>query len=104
MADDDGLPIELADLVCMVCNHIGNAVTRDPLGVGTGLGDRGGVTRPADRARGITGLAERVDPRAPGVCVEPEPVNEDDWGTASLYWPIVSRRRGEDKKRSRCPA
>src|SRR5439155_3587973 len=70
-------------------------------GVGAGLGDRGGIARPPDRAGRVTRVIERVDPRAPRVCVEPESVDEDDWGAARLHRSIVSRRRGRRQGASR---
>jgi hypothetical protein len=85
MPDDDRLLIQLGDLARVVRDHLGKPAARNAIGGSTRLGDRGAVTRPADRACRVARLAERIDPRVPRVGVQPEAVNEDDGSAALIH-------------------
>src|SRR6478609_689148 len=76
MADHDRLRVERLDDPRVVVDDVGDAVAGDGFRVTASLPDRCTGAGPAGRSRRITGGAETLDPRRPGIGVQPEAVHE----------------------------
>src|SRR5919197_483523 len=68
------------DRLDVVVDDVVNAVARDLVRILPRLLDGGRVAWPAGRGGRVTLFLEEIHPGAPGVGVEPEPVDEDDGG------------------------
>jgi hypothetical protein len=78
VADRDRLAVELLDGLGVPADDVLDPVAGDALRVRARLVDRVGFARPAGSDRRVAGIAERIDPVAPRVRVEPEAVDEND--------------------------
>jgi len=78
MADDGGLPLELADGVDVVIRGLLDALVGKDLRVVLGLLDGVRVIGPAWRERGVALLFEQLAPAVPAAREEPQAVDEHD--------------------------
>jgi hypothetical protein len=90
---DDGLGLEAADDPGVVGDDVVDAVTGDAIGLLPRLFDRVCVARLAGSDRRVARLPEAVDPRAPRVGVQPEPVDEDNRSSLWGHQPLLTQAK-----------
>jgi hypothetical protein len=78
--DHDRLGVQRPDDLCVVRDLVVDALVSDQFRVLTRFGYRGRLSEPSRRDRLIAGLSVQVKPRTPAGGVQPEAVDEHNWG------------------------